>query len=157
MSDYVPDQVYGLIPGSYREYGGPRYGLHPLPAHLQPREGSVELTKKGEAYVAAALAEAGSIFFLAFDQRDRTSIATVIERLINLLDDLDGDPNLEDGADSEPWLGWSERNQQVGRDLGSCDDREDENKHGREDSLDGGRTEHGIALHDFRTMWSIAP
>jgi hypothetical protein len=34
----------------------------------------------------------------------RRSIEDAIERLIALLDALDGDPELEDGADHEPYL-----------------------------------------------------
>ena len=90
MTSYIPEYTYGLIPGSYRKHGGPQYGLIPWPAHLRPREASgVQLTKKGEAYAAAALAEADGVFFLTLNRNDRASIATTIERLINILDHLD--------------------------------------------------------------------
>jgi hypothetical protein len=58
----------------------------------------------------AALGDQRGIF-LPIDPHDRTGLAATIERLIALLDALDGDPDLE------PWLG-------------SGDDREDENEHG---------------------------
>jgi hypothetical protein len=94
--------------------------------------GGVELTKKGEAYCASnaslpdidlfelfgeepktvsdlpALAEARGVFFLTLNRRDRSSIATTIERLIDMLDALDGDENLEETGDVEPYLGWPE-------------------------------------------------
>lgn len=38
MTSYTPETYYGLIPGSYRKHGGPRFGLIPWPAHLRPRE-----------------------------------------------------------------------------------------------------------------------
>ncbi len=115
MSAYVPEYVYGLLEGSYLEYDGPRYGLIPWPAHMTPASGptatrsessGIELTKKGKSYVAAALAEAGGVFFLTIDRRDRAAIVTTIERLINMLDDMEGDPDLEPDADGEPSLGW---------------------------------------------------
>jgi hypothetical protein len=112
MTSYIPEYVYGLIPGSYLEYGGPRYGLIPWPAHLQPRreeQPDIGLTKKGEAYVAAALAEADGVVFVTVDKKDRQSIATSIEKLINMLDDLEPDPDLEESADEENSLGWPER------------------------------------------------
>lgn len=37
---------------------------------------------------------------------DRSSIEAEIERLIGLLDTLDGDPDLEEAGDLEPSLGW---------------------------------------------------
>lgn len=41
---------------------------------------------------------------LAIDPRDRATLVMAVERLIALLDDLDGDPDLEDGHDAEPEL-----------------------------------------------------
>lgn len=61
----------------------------------------IDLTKKGEAYAAAALAEANGVFFLTVDGKDRASISTSIERLITMLDELDPDPDIE------PALGWT--------------------------------------------------
>jgi len=126
MPSYVPEYVYGFT--GWDERGNATYGLVEWPEYLKPRP-QVELTKKGEAYVQAALAETGGVFFLTLDARDRTSIATTIERLINLLDDMEGDPDLEpylagahggdrfmdlEGDDSlsgdcdrEPSLGWT--------------------------------------------------
>ena len=34
----------------------------------------------------------------------RQAVEDAIDRLIGLLDQLDGDPDLEDGGDDEPWL-----------------------------------------------------
>lgn len=101
---YLPEQVYGLNTTLLRQTGRLEYGLHPLPDHLRRREhpSGVELTKKDERYVQAALAEADGVLFLTLDGRDRVSLATTIERLINLLDDLEPD------ADLEPVNGWSE-------------------------------------------------
>ncbi|WAJ28924.1 hypothetical protein [Antarcticirhabdus aurantiaca] len=36
----------------------------------------------------------------------RERLARTIERLIGILDALDGDPDLEPGGDDEPSLGW---------------------------------------------------
>lgn len=99
----------------------------------------VELTKKGEAYAEKVLAEAGGVFFLTLSKDDRAGIAYTVERLINLLDDMDGDENLEHGADAEPWLGWTA----VGN-LGVKDDREDDGddlEHGGDDEPWLGTTE----------------
>lgn len=76
----------------------------------------IDLTKKGEAYVAAALTEADGVFFVTVDKNDRTSIATSIEKLINMLDELSPDPDLEPDLDGEPLLGWTERGQGVSDD-----------------------------------------
>lgn len=46
-----------------------------------------------------------SATFTVVNSSNRLELATTIERLINMLDDLDGDPDLEDGADAEPALG----------------------------------------------------
>lgn len=52
----------------------------------------------------------------------RTAIADEIERLIAALDEMDGDPDLEDGhdaeadgADTEPALGWTEQEARFAR------------------------------------------
>ncbi len=84
---------------------------------------AIELTKKGEAYAAAALAEADGIIFLVLDSRDRTTLATTIERLIGLLDEQDGDPDLEAS------LGWGQQLQAVLH-ADAHDEAEDENEHG---------------------------
>ncbi|HEY0960661.1 MAG TPA: hypothetical protein VGE05_15515 [Novosphingobium sp.] len=59
----------------------------------------------------------------------RNAIEREIERLISILDGIDGDPDLEDSVDGEPWLGWTEA--QV-RERMFCaeDDRQEENEHG---------------------------
>lgn len=64
---------------------------------------------------------------------DRRAIGVAIERLIAMLDAMDGDPDLEDGRDDEPSLGWTEA--WGGRGYVACRDddgadREDENEHG---------------------------
>lgn len=46
------------------------------------------------------LAEANGVFFLTLAKGDRTSIATTIQRLIDMLDAMESDPDLEDSADS---------------------------------------------------------
>jgi hypothetical protein len=161
MPSYIPEYVYGTIPGTYGEMG-----LVPWPKHLQPREASgVELTKKGEAYCAAnaplpdidlfelfgeepktvsdlpALAEARGVFFLTLT-RDRASIATTIERLIGMLDDMDPDPDLEDNGDLEPNIGWVSGDRPA-RAFHDCEERE----------LDGSDDEDGA--DDEPTMgWS---
>ena len=38
----------------------------------------------------------------------RTLIENVIEDLLLLLDEIDGDESLEEAGDKEPWLGWPE-------------------------------------------------
>jgi hypothetical protein len=106
---YIPEHVYGAIHDDNGRWTG-EYGLVPWPAHLRPQETpDVELTKKGEAYVAAALAEADGVFFVTLSKDDRAGIATTIERLIGMLDAIDGDENLEETGDLEPMLGWPGR------------------------------------------------
>ncbi|WP_152048244.1 hypothetical protein [Aureimonas psammosilenae] len=51
----------------------------------------------------------------------REVIATEIERLIGLLDVIDGDCDLEDDGSAEPWLGWSKSMAH-----GTTDDREED-------------------------------
>jgi hypothetical protein len=119
MPSYIPEHVYG----------------HPWPLHLA-RSQDIELTKKGEAYAEAAdrvdnlppplLAEAHGVFFLTLNPNDRASIATTVERLINMLDAMDGDENLESTADEEPWLGWPGRGPSALVDDMAHDDREGE-------------------------------
>lgn len=134
MSAYVPEFVYGFT--GWDEYNQPIHGLVEWPAHLTPREASgIELTKKGQSYVAAAMAEADGVFFLTIDSRDRQSIATTIERLIAVLDELDPDPDLEATGDDEPSLGWPEEHGLSQLDFHGKhgpldDDREDENEYG---------------------------
>ncbi|SDA40432.1 hypothetical protein [Mesorhizobium qingshengii] len=76
----------------------------------------LQLTKKAEAYIAAASQNAqpeigrfdGALYLIMADN-DRRAIATSIERLIDMLDAMSPDPDLEDGADDEPSLGWGYR------------------------------------------------
>lgn len=49
----------------------------------------------------------------------RTRAEGMIEELIELLDRLDGDPDLEANGDNEPWLGWT-----AGMGTGDRDDLE---------------------------------
>jgi hypothetical protein len=51
----------------------------------------------------------------------RQNIEASIERLLAMLDTLDGDPDLEPDADGEPSLGWT-----ATMAFGSLDDREEE-------------------------------
>lgn len=72
------------------------------------------------------LAEADGVFFLTLAKGDRTSIATTIQRLIDMLDAMEPNPDLEDSADSwfdedfeetgddEPALAAAERHPGVG-------------------------------------------
>ncbi len=119
MSAYVPEFTYGFT--GWDERNQPTYGLLPWPRHIQPRkpEQDIRSAKKGESHVEAALAEAGGVFFLTLDRNDRLSIATTIERLLALLDEMDGDPDLEDFSDAEPEE--TDQNGDEG-DYGMCED-----------------------------------
>lgn len=61
----------------------------------------------GEAMPAANFASM-SATFLMIDASDRLAVATTIERLINMLDEMEPDPDLEENGDDEPWLAWEE-------------------------------------------------
>lgn len=50
------------------------------------------------------VAEADGVFFITITNSDRKSIAYAVERSIAVLDALEPDPDLEDGADAEPSL-----------------------------------------------------
>lgn len=50
-----------------------------------------------------------SAITLTLNPRDRLTLSTTIERLINMLDELEPDADLEDDADGEPSLGWTQR------------------------------------------------
>jgi hypothetical protein len=129
---YNPVSYYGLIPGSYRERGGPQFGLVPWPKHLQPRKTSTQEEAGRPAPKALpSLVNAGGVFFVTLSPDDRAGIATTIERLINMLDTMDGDENLEETGDSEPSLGWPEYRglSQLATNV-PHDDREEENEHG---------------------------
>lgn len=122
MTSYIPQEVYGVIPGTYGQMG-----LIPWPKHMTPQLGSesdpssssgIELTKKGEAYVERQTL--AGVVNLTLDPKDRLQLSTTIEQLINMLDDLGPDADLEPDLDGEPWLGWTERGQGASDD----DDRE---------------------------------
>lgn len=66
----------------------------------------------------------GGFVTLTCKHGHRLSISASIERLIDMLDAMDGDPDLEDGADEEPWLGWPIGGQRVANVVYSDDDRE---------------------------------
>lgn len=100
-------------------------------------------------------------------------VADAIEALLAVLDALDPDPDLEPDlgsgddregdyahphggtADWEPNLGASNAGSQAGWAAGSSqwDECEEENEHGRDDSVDGGATEHGVADKDALAEW----
>jgi hypothetical protein len=67
----------------------------------------LQITKKGEAYAAASLAADPETLLVPLT--NRKAIADSIERLIDMLDAMSPDPDLEDGADDEPSLGWGLR------------------------------------------------
>ncbi|PBC11797.1 hypothetical protein [Mesorhizobium sp. WSM3859] len=84
----------------------------------------LQLTKKGEAYVAAQIAQPErsaetDLLTLQIDRSSRKALSLSIAALIDMLDDLSPDPDIEDGADLEPSLGWSADGV-----MGSCDDLE---------------------------------
>jgi hypothetical protein len=64
----------------------------------------------------------------------RREIESAIERLIALLDFVDGDPDLEDGSDDEPSLGWvmSQSSCPLIQPADPGDDREGEEEHDEE-------------------------
>lgn len=98
----------------------------------------------------------------------RNLVGDAIEALLAVLDAIDSDPDLEPDlgsgddregdyahphggtADWEPNLGAPNTGSQQNWASGSSqwDECEEENEHGRDDSIDGGRTEHGIADKD---------
>lgn len=141
---YIPEYVYGLIPGTYGELG-----LIPWPKHLQPRKASApEAAGQPAPEATPSLVNAAGVFFVTLSPDDRASIAAAIDRLIAMLDAMDGDENLEatgdleeacedEGAESgdfEPTLGAPEgaitdqaRWSHTGYGLDEC---EDENEHG---------------------------
>ncbi|CAN7695788.1 hypothetical protein [Mesorhizobium sp. LjNodule214] len=57
---------------------------------------------------------------LQIDRTSRKALATSIEVLIDMLDAISPDPDLEDTADDEPYLGWTAH----GSNAGTTDDRE---------------------------------
>lgn len=67
----------------------------------------------------------------------RRTIEAEIERLIAMLDGIDGEPDLEDNGDLEPSLGWPEGGPSRLRTGFAVDDLEIEDEHDE----DGGDTE----------------
>ena len=110
----------------------------------------IALTGKGQRYAAEMSAVADTtttvdtgqksnafdILTLQVDRTSRKALATSIEALIDMLDDISPDPDLEETADDEPSLGWTSNGPQATSNLfldgrGSAyDDREEENEHG---------------------------
>jgi hypothetical protein len=126
---YIPEYVYGAIHDDNGRWTG-ECGLVPWPAHLRPRDASApEEATQPAPEAPTTLVNAGGVFFVTLSPDDRAGIATTIERLINMLDDIDGDETLEDGGDLEPNLGWvsGERFSEGFRDT---DEREVEDEHG---------------------------
>lgn len=124
MPSYIPEVSYGPIRDADGYYSG-KYGLLPWPDHLKPRQqtAGVELTKKGEAYCASRerledidvrslfgepderpitpkVMEADGVFFLALSN-DRATIAYTVQRLIDMLDSMDGDIDYEATAEDD--------------------------------------------------------
>ena len=62
--------------------------------------------------------------FLAVTPTMRRRLAATCEALIALLDEIDGDENLEETADNEPHLGWPNAGQPAVAAMSSDDDRE---------------------------------
>jgi hypothetical protein len=91
---YQPECVFGHIPDANRRWTG-EYGLKPWPAHMQPRQTASESNGPSEPTA-----------FLAVTPSMRQKLAATCEALIALLDEIDGDENLEETADDEPLLGW---------------------------------------------------
>lgn len=67
----------------------------------------------------------GTLFFIP--NGDRSAIAISIERLIDLLDAMDDDPDGEDGGDLEPTQGWPNAGQRVNEAMCCDDEREQDN------------------------------
>ncbi len=69
--------------------------------------------------------------FLAVSPSMRLRIETTVENLLALLDEIEGDENLEDGGDAEPSLGWTRHGAGWAeyRDGPALDDREAEDEH----------------------------
>lgn len=130
MSAYVPDEYLRCEPGSYRKV------MLPWPEHLRPTVAASpavqsEIVSDLPDIDAAALMkepQADGVFFLMLDMRDRATIATSIERLIALLDALDGDENLEPSLGG--YSGDTEDREYQCEDEGVEDDTEEENEHG---------------------------
>lgn len=66
----------------------------------------------------------GGFVFVTCKEGHRLSISATIERLIDMLDTMELDPDLEDSADDEPWLGWPNAGQPARADMSQDSDRE---------------------------------
>ncbi len=115
------------------------------------------MTNHTETASAHLLGHVDGFVFLAVKDNDRIGLATTIERLINMLDEMEPDPDLElngdeydfsrpesgagsratcedceDGGDYEPTLGASNSGDQEhwGKGSSQWDECEDENEHG---------------------------
>lgn len=64
----------------------------------------------------------------------RRTIGAEIDRLIAILDDIEGDCDLEDGGDAEPSLGWPERGPAALAKDAAHDDREMEDENDEDGS-----------------------
>lgn len=61
----------------------------------------------------------------------RKEIEATVERLIGILDLFDGDENVEDDGNGEPWLGWPDgKHPDLIRNPAGVDDLEEEDEHG---------------------------
>lgn len=85
---------------------------------------------------------------LTLNPHDRLTLATTIERLINLLDDLAPDTDLEDGGDAEPWLGWTDIGPQALAKGVDHDDREEECEDEGAQCDDEGEIDSGVADYE---------
>ncbi|WP_137113329.1 hypothetical protein [Mesorhizobium sp. GR13] len=112
MSAYIPEYVFGSLPDANGLWTG-EYGLKPWPAHLRTRPTAPESNGSSE-----------STAFLAVTPSMRKKLVATCEALIALLDEIDGDENVEGTADEEPLLGWPDGGQKPNAEM-SCDgDRE---------------------------------
>ena len=122
MSAYVPEHVYH--PHSWAKHQIHRWkaneALHPetknganqhsslrqvgepsdifnadTSAERVQSERAVQRDAEPRSVSMSAVMEVGGVFFLTLDCNDRAGIAYTIERLINLLDGWDGDPDFE--------------------------------------------------------------
>ncbi|MGC4024412.1 MAG: hypothetical protein QM744_04205 [Mesorhizobium sp.] len=80
---YQPEYVYGDIPDANGRWTG-QYGLKPWPAHLQARQTASESNASSEPTT-----------FLSVTPSMRKKLAATFEALIALLDEIDGDCDVE--------------------------------------------------------------
>lgn len=140
MTSYIPEQTYGELRDADGYLTG-KFGLVQWPAHLQPQpEPVMALTKKGEAYASTAVLDRlptleidGGTIFLTMKENDRLSIATTVERLIDMLDAMEPDFDLEETGDDEPSIGWANSQQGMGGGSGAYGPLDDEREDACED------------------------